>query len=434
MEIIGNGPLKGKIRISGAKNSALKLIAATILTDATVNIENIPFLADISSMNKLLTDLGTEISLNGEIDEDLVTSSKMSFNSSNITKKIASYDIVKTMRGSAIILGPLLAKYGEAEVSLPGGCAIGSRPLDVHINQLKKLGADIKIENGYIKARAPEGRLVGSDKIDLTVPSLGIPSVGATETLLMASVLAKGTSILNNAAREPEIVDLANMLNKMGAKISGIGTTTLTVEGVDKLHGCDHRVMPDRIEAGTYAVAALMTNGELELVNGEKKDLGAFVDVVEKAGGEIIETKLGFLVRRKEGQSLKAVNFETAVFPGVSTDLQAQLMTLMTVCEGSSEISEKIFENRFMHVPELNRLGADINEAHSTAVVNGPSKLTGCSVMATDLRASASLVLAGLVAEGNTTVNRIYHLDRGYEFLEQKLASVGAKIRRVRNS
>lgn len=430
IEVIGNGPLKGEIRISGAKNSALKLMAASILTDEDLHLSNMPFLADITSMAKLLSDMGVKISLDGTAGYKGNTGRAMCFNAGELNKTEASYDIVKTMRASAIVLGPLLAKHNKARVSLPGGCAIDARPLNVHISELKKLGATIQIKNGYIEAEAPNG-LKGTE-VDLIVPRFGIASVGATETLLMAASLAEGNSILNNAAKEPEIVDLANCLIKMGAKIEGAGTNTIKVTGVKELHGCAHEIVADRVEAGTYAIAALMTDGELELVGAIRHDLGEFIPLIEKIGAEVKDTDRGLLVKRKADKQLKAVCFETAAFPGIATDLQAQIMALLTIANGKSKISERIFENRFMHVPELTRMGADIVAKASNAEVYGNEKLVGCPVMATDLRASASLVLAALIAEGTTVIDRVYHLDRGYEFIEEKLGAVGAKIKRVK--
>lgn len=429
IEVIGNGPLKGKIKISGAKNSALKLMAASILTDDTLHLTNMPYLADITSMAKLLFDMGVKISLDGASGPKGNTGRAMTFCAGSLNKTEASYDIVKTMRASAIVLGPLLAKFGHARVSLPGGCAIDARPLNVHISELEKLGAEIEIKNGYIEAKAPNG-LKGTE-VDLIVPRFGIASVGATETILMASSLAEGTSILNNAAKEPEIIDLANCLIKMGAKIEGAGTSTIKVTGVKKLHGCSYEIIADRIEAGTYAIASLITDGELELVGAIKKDLGTFITLIEKVGAEIIDTDSGFIVKRKN-KELKAINFDTDAFPGMPTDLQAQLMTLMIIANGKSKISENIFENRFMHVPELIRMGANIKVAGAKAEVYGGEKLTGCNVMATDLRASASLIIAALVADGTTIIDRVYHLDRGYECIEEKLGSVGAKIKRIK--
>jgi UDP-N-acetylglucosamine 1-carboxyvinyltransferase len=430
IEVIGNGPLKGEIIISGAKNSALKLMAASILTDGDLHLTNMPFLADITSMSKLLNDMGVKISLDGSAGYKGNTGRAMCFNAGGLNKTEASYDIVKTMRASAIVLGPLLAKHGHAKVSLPGGCAIDARPLNIHLSELEKLGVQIEIKEGYIEATAPNG-LKGTE-VDLIVPRFGIASVGATETLLMATSLAEGTSILKNAAKEPEIVDLCNCLIGMGAKIEGVGTDTITVTGVEKLHGYSHEIVADRIEAGTYAIAALITDGELELVGAIKHDLGDFIPLIEKIGAVVTETEKGIIVKRKADKQIKAVNFETAAFPGVATDLQAQITALLTIANGKSKVAELMYDNRFMHVPEMARMGAHISARHSVAEIYGTEKLIGCPVMATDLRASASLVLIGLIAEGSTVVDRVYHLDRGYEGIEEKLGAVGAKIRRVK--
>ena len=431
IEIIGNGPLKGEIIISGAKNSALKLMAASILTDEVLHLTNMPYLKDVTSMVALLSDMGVKVSLDGAAGPKGNTGRAMAFDASTLSKTEASYEMVKTMRASAIVLGPLLAKYGHARVSLPGGCAIDERPLNIHLSELEKIGVHIEIEEGYITATAPNG-LKGTE-VDMIVPRLNVSSVGATETLLMAATLAEGTTTLINAAIEPEIVDLCECLTKMGADIKGIGTRTIEVTGVDKLNGCSHNIIEDRIEAGTYAVAPIIAGGEVELIGASSKHLKSFLDILKQTGAEITDTDRGFIVKRDPDTELKAIDFTTEVHPGIPTDLQAQLMALMTISKGTAQVNETIFNNRFMHVPELNRMGANIEilDAH-TVTVNGVESLKGCPVMATDLRASASLVLAGLVAKGHTTVNRVYHLDRGYERIEEKLSGVGAKIRRVK--
>lgn len=419
--ITGGNRLEGDIDISGAKNAALPLMCAPLLTDEPVTLTNLPRLADISTLTDLLNHLGATVTIAGG-NGGALTGRSMTFDASNIADTLAPYDIVRKMRASIIVLGPLVARAGEAIVSLPGGCAIGNRPIDLHLKALEALGADIELEDGYVRASAPNGLSGGTVRFPLV-------SVGATENTLMAAALAKGTSVIENAAREPEITDLANCLIAMGAKIEGAGTETITVEGVDKLHGCTYAVMPDRIEAGSYAIAALMTRGNLLLKNARIDDMRAPMDVLAEAGGIVTEEEGG--VRVKSNGHVGGFNIVTQPFPAFPTDMQAQFMALASIADGASVITEAIFENRFMHVPELCRLGADITVTGASATIRGVSALRGAQVMATDLRASMSLVLAGLVADGETTVNRLYHLDRGYERLEDKLRNVGAQIERV---
>ena len=416
IRVTGGKTINGTIRISGAKNSALKLMCATLLTDEAVEMTNLPVaLQDIQTLAGVLQQLGVALTLR----EDKTGT----FHARVIDKPLAHYDLVRKMRASILVLGPLLARCGYAEVSLPGGCAIGTRPVDLHLMGMEKMGATITLEEGYVKAKAPEGGLQGAD---ITFP---VVSVGATENNIMAATLAKGTTRLVNAAREPEIVDLGNMLNKMGAKITGLGTSTITIEGVEKLHGCTHDVIPDRIETGTWMIAAALAGGTLRLEHTSLNLVEALVKPLEKAGLEISEEGDAIIVSRTD-KPLKGTDIMTEPHPGFATDLQAQFMTMLTLCEGAGMVTETIFENRFMHVPELARMGADITVQGNSAIVRGVKKLKGAEVMATDLRASASLVLAGLVAEGTTTVNRIYHLDRGYENLVEKLSACGADIER----
>jgi UDP-N-acetylglucosamine 1-carboxyvinyltransferase len=418
IRIRGGRQLKGQIRISGAKNAALPLMATCLLTDEEVHLDNVPDLADITTMTNLLAHLGVEVTTKQSLKgRSIILSAK------GLSDTTAPYDLVRKMRASVLVLGPLVARHGAAKVSLPGGCAIGTRPVDLHIKGLQQLGAEIELESGYILARAPNGLKGG----EVTFPKV---SVGATENLLMAATLAKGESHLINAAREPEIADLAQCLNAMGAKIEGIGSDHLKVTGVERLHGCTHSVVADRIEAGTYAMAAAITGGEIELVGLHHDLIGAAASTLVQAGVSLTETPNGILVKRANGV-LSGVDVMTEPFPGFPTDLQAQMMALMTTADGASMITETIFENRFMHVPELARMGASINVHGSSAMVRGVKKLTGAPVMATDLRASVSLVLAGLVAEGDTYLNRIYHLDRGYEKLTAKLSNCGAEIERL---
>ncbi|WP_395020735.1 UDP-N-acetylglucosamine 1-carboxyvinyltransferase [Dongia sp.] len=421
IRIRGGRPLRGQIPISGAKNAALPLMATCLLTDKEVRLDNVPDLADISTMTHLLVQHGAEVTtkLNAK-QRSLI------LNGAGVNDTTAPYDLVRKMRASVLVLGPLVARHGQARVSLPGGCAIGTRPVDLHIKALQQLGAEIDLKDGYIVASAPKG-LIGAE---VAFPKV---SVGATENLLMAACLAKGETLLINAAREPEITDLAHCLVGMGAKIEGIGTNTLRVTGVDRLGGVTHPVVADRIEAGTYAMAAAITGGELDLI-GVKHDLiAAAAASLAQAGVEIRETEQGLHVSRTN-KPLSGVDVMTEPYPGFPTDLQAQMMALMTTAEGASMITETIFENRFMHVPELTRMGASINVHGASAMVRGVKKLTGAPVMATDLRASVSLVLAGLAAEGDTVLNRIYHLDRGYEKLTQKLAACGAEIERLQDA
>ncbi len=422
--IRGGRPLHGVIPIGGAKNAALALMAASLLTDETLMLSNLPHLADISTMAHLLAELGVDISMNGHAPNGGHTGRTLALKAGNIGDTTAPYDLVRKMRASVLVLGPLVARAGSARVSLPGGCAIGTRPVDLHLEALSQMGAEIDIKEGYIEATAP-GRLKGGHVVFPMV------TVGATENALMAAVLAEGETVLSNAAREPEVADLARCLVAMGAKIEGIGTDTLRIEGVEKLHGADYAVLPDRIETGTYAAAVAVTGGEVELLGARMDLIESVVKVLLRAGVEIETTEDGLRVARKNGR-LRGTDAMTEPFPGFPTDMQAQFMTVMTVAEGASMITETIFENRFMHVAELKRMGADVNVHGASAIVRGVEKLSGAPVMATDLRASASLVLAGLAAEGETVVNRVYHLDRGYERMEEKLAACGADIRRVR--
>ena len=419
--ITGGNRLEGQIPVSGAKNAALPLMCAGLLTRESLVLSNLPQLADIRTLSDLLKGHGAAL----KVERDggpLNGGQTLSITTANITSTTAPYDIVRKMRASILVLGPLLAREGEATVSLPGGCAIGNRPIDLHLKGFQEMGAEIELKEGYVRASAPGGRLSGG-----TV-HFPMVSVGATENILMAATLARGTTVIENAAREPEISDLANCLNKMGAKITGIGSETLTVEGVDELHGAEHDVMPDRIEAGSYAVAAAITNGRIELTGENLKQvLTGSYDVLKEAGLGFEPTDRGLMCWLKSDR-IKGINVVTQPYPGFPTDMQAQVMALMTLCDGASVITETIFENRFMHVPELARMGADITVHGNTATVRGVKKLLGAPVMATDLRASMSLVLAGLAAEGDTYVNRIYHLDRGYEALVEKLTACGAKI------
>jgi len=417
IRIRGGRPLKGSIRISGAKNAALPLMTASLPTDETLTLTNLPFLADITTLVQLLMQHGVQIGM-----RDSGAGHVLEMTAKEITSTTAPYDLVRKMRASILVLGPLVARCGEARVSLPGGCAIGTRPVDLHLKGLEALGAGIELANGYVHARAPKG-LKGGHYVFPFV------SVGATENLVMAASLAKGESTLVNAAREPEVADLCRCLVAMGAKIDGIGTDTLTIQGVDALHVAKHRVVADRIEAGTFAMAAAATGGEVELLGAELAIIDSVAEALNKAGVEITETKKGLKVSRRNG--LVGVDVMTEPYPGFPTDMQAQMMALMSVAEGASMITETIFENRFMHVPELVRMGANVNVHQSSAMVRGVRKLTGAPVMATDLRASSSLVIAGLAAEGETVINRVYHIDRGYERIEEKLKACGADIERV---
>ncbi len=424
IRIVGGNELKGAIPISGAKNAALPLMIASLLTDDTLTLENVPHLADVEQLIRILGNHGVDYSVNGRRErQDAVYSRTIHFTARNIVDTTAPYELVSKMRASFWVIGPLLARMGEAKVSLPGGCAIGTRPVDLFIDGLRALGAEIEIESGYVMARAPKG-LVGNRYVFPKV------SVGATHVLLMAASLAKGETILENAAQEPEIVNLADCLNAMGARISGAGTPTITIEGVAALSGARHRIIPDRIETGTYAMAVAMTGGDV-LLEGARMDLlEKALEVLSQTGAEVSQTNEGIRIVRN-GAGISPVDVTTEPFPGFPTDLQAQFMGLMTMSSGRSRITETIFENRFMHVQELARLGARISLAGQSAIVDGVARLKGAPVMATDLRASVSLVIAALAADGETTVNRVYHLDRGFERLEEKLSRCGATIERI---
>lgn len=420
--ITGGARLNGSIPISGAKNSALKLMAASILTDQPLLLTNMPRLADTKFLGRLLRELGVQVT-----ERDGADGQETLFHAAALTSTFAPYDLVRQMRASFNVLGPLLARTGEAKVSLPGGCTIGARPVDLHLQALTAMGAEIELEEGYVIARTPNG-LKGAE---IEFPFV---SVGATEHALLAAVLADGVTVLRKAAREPEIGDLARCLTAMGARVEGIDTDVLTITGVSSLGGATWSVIPDRIEMGSYAVAAAMTGGQVRLTRARPELMAALSDKMIEAGVEVTPTSDGVIVRRDPAVRLKAVNVATEVYPGFATDLQAQFMALMTTAEGDSVIHENIFENRFMHAPELARLGADIHVQAGEAVVHGVTTLHGAQVMATDLRASVSLVIAGMAAQGETTVGRVYHLDRGFERLEEKLSACGAEIRRVRDS
>jgi UDP-N-acetylglucosamine 1-carboxyvinyltransferase len=419
--IRGGNRLKGRIPISGAKNSALTLMPCALLTDEPLTLRNLPRLADVDSFGHLLNQLGCSTMIEGARPEDF--GRVMTMRAGKVTATVAPYDIVRKMRASILVLGPLLARAGEAKVSLPGGCAIGNRPIDLHLKALEALGAKMETENGYVTASAKDGRLPGGKMV------FPVVSVGATENALMAASRAKGTCIIENAAREPEIVDLCNLLVAMGVTIDGIGTETLTIEGTDRLHGANYRVMSDRIEAGSYACAVGIAGGEVDLLGATADDMQATLIALKEAGLTVQEHNKGIKVSG-EG-ALNPLTLSTAPFPGFATDMQAQFMAMLTKADGASVLTETIFENRYMHVPELARMGADIQVKGRTAVVRGVDRLAGAPVMATDLRASMSLIIAGLAAEGETQVNRVYHLDRGYERLEEKLSAVGADIERV---
>jgi UDP-N-acetylglucosamine 1-carboxyvinyltransferase len=421
IRITGGKRLEGKIPISGAKNSALALLPCALLTDEKLTLANLPRLADVDNFSHLLNGLGVSTKVAGVKKGEV--GRRMTLEAGEIASTVAPYDMVRKMRASILVLGPMLARAGEATVSLPGGCAIGDRPIDLHLKALECLGAEIELAAGYVKATAPKGRLPGGDY------SFPVVSVGATENAVMAAVLATGRSQLFNAAREPEIVDLCGLLVAMGAKIEGIGSSHLIIDGVDGLHGCTYEVMPDRIEAGSYACAAGITGGSIELVGARPSDMLAITNGLA-AAGLVIEMTDGGMKISADG-ALKPLAISTAPYPGFPTDMQAQFMAMMSVAHGQSFLEETIFENRYMHVPELRRMGADIEVHGRSAIVKGGSPLTGAKVMATDLRASMSLVLAGLAAEGDTEVLRVYHLDRGYERLEEKLSAVGATIERV---
>ena len=413
----GGGPLNGQIPIAGAKNACLTLMPATLLSEEPLTLTNAPRLSDIKTMTELLRSLGSEVATMQD-GKTLAMSCHGEINTR------AEYDIVRKMRASNLVLGPLLAREGVAEVSLPGGCAIGARPMDIHTDGLTLMGADIELRDGYLHAKAQGGRLKGA------VIDFPFASVGATENIMMAATLAKGTTVINNAASEPEIVDLADCLRKMGAQIDGDGTSTITIQGVDRLGGATHPVVTDRIELGTYMLAPAFCGGEVECLGGRMDLLTSFCEKLDEAGIDVTETDKGLKVKRRTDE-IKAINITTEPFPGFPTDLQAQMMAVLCTANGTSVLEEKIFENRFMHAPELVRMGANIDVAGGTATVTGVNKLKGEPVMATDLRASISLILAGLAAEGETKVSRVYHLDRGYEKVVRKLQAVGAQIERI---
>ncbi|SIS72833.1 UDP-N-acetylglucosamine 1-carboxyvinyltransferase [Roseivivax lentus] len=417
--VTGGGPLSGQIPIAGAKNACLTLMPATLLSEEPLTLTNAPRLSDIRTMTTLLQSLGAEVS-------SLQDGHVLALSSHDIHNHKADYDIVRKMRASILVLGPMLARDGHAVVSLPGGCAIGARPVDLHLRALEAMGAELDLRDGYVHAKAPGGLRGGTFEFPLV-------SVGATENALMAATLAKGTTVLKNAAKEPEIVDLADCLRRMGAQIEGDGTDTITIQGVERLGGATHRVVTDRIELGTYMLAPAICGGEVECLGGEIRLVQAFCEKLDAAGITVEETQSGLKVSRKNGR-VRAVDVTTEPFPGFPTDLQAQMMALLCTAEGTSVLEEKIFENRFMHAPELMRMGARIEVHGGTATVTGVEKLRGAPVMATDLRASVSLILAGLAAEGETQVNRVYHLDRGYEHVVRKLSGVGAKIERIKET
>ncbi len=414
--VTGGTPLNGQIAIAGAKNAALTLMPATLLSEEPLTLTNAPRLSDIKTMTALLQSLGVEVTALQDGKVQVLSSHAM-------TSTTADYEIVRKMRASNLVLGPLLARHHKATVSLPGGCAIGARPMDIHVTALEAMGAEIELKDGYLHAVA-KGGLKGAK-----VP-LRFASVGATENVLMAATLAKGTTLIENAAREPEIVDLAKCLRAMGAQISGEGTSTIEIQGVDRLGAATHPVVTDRIELGTYMLAPVFAGGEVECLGGRLDLVGSFVEKLDAAGVDVTETKDGLKVKRRTDRA-KAVDVVTEVFPGFPTDLQAQMMAMLCTAEGTSVLEEKIFENRFMHAPELIRMGADIEVQGGVATVHGVKRLKGAPVMATDLRASVSLILAGLAAEGETMVSRVYHLDRGYEHVEEKLGAVGARIERI---
>ena len=412
--IEGGVPLTGEISVSGAKNATLPILTAALLTGDPLTVSNVPHLRDVTTMLNLLAQMGVAVSMDEKLGVELAAS--------NITDPVASYELVKTMRASVLVLGPLVARCGEARVSLPGGCAIGLRPVDQHLKGLQAMGAEIEIEHGYISARAK--RLRGANIC------MDLVTVTGSENLMMAATLAAGTTRIENAAREPEVVDLADCLNAMGARVRGAGSDVITIEGVERLHGARYRVMPDRIETGTFLAAAAATGGGIRLTGARPDILDAVLEKLREAGA-VIETGRDWIALRTNG-ALNAVNVRTLPYPAFPTDMQAQFMALNSVARGTARVTETIFENRFMHVQELKRLGADIEVEGNTAVVKGVPHLDGATVMATDLRASASLVLAGLIARGTTTVERVYHLDRGYERIEEKLTRLGARIKRVR--
>jgi len=414
--ISGGEPLNGEVLISGAKNAVLPILAATLLADGPMEISNVPHLHDVTTTMELLGRMGVQLT----VDEKM----RITVDPTTITSHIAPYDLVKTMRASILVLGPLVARFGAAEVSLPGGCAIGSRPVDQHIRGLRALGADITVENGYIVAKAK--RLRGARIV------MDMVTVTGTENIMMAAALAHGTTIIENAAQEPEVLDLANCLNAMGAKVSGAGSATMVIEGVERLNGCSYEVLPDRIETGTFLVAGAITQGRVMAKRARPDTLDAVLNKLEEAGAHI-NTGVDWIEVDMRGNRPKAVNITTAPYPAFPTDMQAQFIALNAAAEGVGIVTETVFENRFMHIQELQRLGADIRVEGNTAISRGVTTMSGAPMMATDLRASASLVLAGLVASGETTVDRIYHIDRGYENIEEKLGGLGAKIRRLPN-
>jgi len=419
--IRGGNPIKGRVSISGAKNSALPCMAAAILTSETIILHNLPYVRDIITMRRLLEDIGAHV-LTPELRTHKISAA-------NVELLEAPYELVKTMRASVLALGPLLARFGKAKVSLPGGCAIGARPIDLHLTGFEKLGAEVILESGDVVARAPKGgRLLGAEM------SFEKVSVTGTENLMMAATLARGTTTLHNCAREPEVRDLAELLNKMGARVRGAGTPTIQIEGVEALGGAQHTIIPDRIETGTFIVAGAITNGELEIKDCNPEHCNRIIAKLREVGVEVEEINQSTLQVRRSARGLKASDLTTAPYPDFPTDMQAQYMTLMTQAEGRSVITETVFENRFMHASELQRMSARIQIGHDQATVDGPATLTGARMQASDLRASASLVLAGLVADGETTIDRVYHIDRGYERIEAKLKTVGADIERVRES
>ena len=425
IRIIGGTPIVGSIPISGAKNAALPLMAASLLTDETLTLSNMPYLADIITMANLLAQHGVHLSMTDQTrgHNGLSLGRILSLNAGNVNNLTAPYDLVRTMRASVLVLGPLLARFGAARVSLPGGCAIGTRPIDLHLKALEQMGAEIELVDGYIHAKVAN-RLKGADIIFEKI------SVGATENLLMAASLAEGTTTLRNAAREPEVCDLAYCLQAMGANISGIGTDEIIIEGTTTLNGCQYAVVPDRIEAGSFAAAAAITGGDIELVGITMDIMQSVAEKFEEAGVSITETPRGLRVRRGENR-IRGVDIMTQPYPGFPTDMQAQMMALLSMAEDASMVTETIFENRYMHVPELMRMNANIVVHGSSAMIRGVPKLKGAEVMATDLRASVSLVIAALAAEGETIIHRVYHLDRGYERLEEKLVRCGAQIERI---
>jgi len=412
--ISGGKPLSGSVLISGAKNAVLPILTATLLADGPVRIDNVPHLQDVTTTMGLLGRMGVSLTLNERMAIDI--------DASTIQEFVAPYDLVKTMRASILVLGPLLARFGHAEVSLPGGCAIGSRPVNLHLDGLKAMGADIKVDGGYIKAKA--SRLKGARLV------MDVVSVTGTENLMMAATLAEGQTIIENAAREPEVIDLANFLNKMGAQIEGAGTDRIVIEGVSSLKGCSYNVLPDRIESGTFLIAAAISGGKVLLKQTDPTLLDAVLIKLEEAGAHL-STGDNWIELDMKGNRPKAVSVHTAPYPAFPTDMQAQFTALNAVAEGTGTITETVFENRFMHVQEMQRMGANIKVEGNTAIITGVEKLKGAPVMATDLRASASLILAGLVADGDTVVDRIYHIDRGYELIEEKLAQLGGNIKRI---